>query len=64
MTPELPEGQPKSTDRRFIGIMVGVLAVIVLVLFGFALVTGLPGPPQGSVDKSDAPPEDVSRARP
>jgi hypothetical protein len=37
----------------------GMLALIVLVLL-----SGFPGPPQGSADKTEAPPEDVSKAQP
>jgi hypothetical protein len=37
----------------------GIIALMVLLLF-----SSFPGPPQGSLDKSEAPPEDVSKARP
>jgi hypothetical protein len=37
----------------------GILAHIVLVLF-----SSFPGPPQGSSYKTEAPPEDVSKAKP
>jgi hypothetical protein len=39
--------------------ILGMLALIALVLF-----SSFPGPPQGSADKSEAPPEDVSKAKP
>jgi hypothetical protein len=39
--------------------ILGILALIILILF-----SSFPGPPQGSPDKSEAPPEDVSKGKP
>ena len=35
-----------------------------LALIGLVLLSNFPGPTQGSADKSEAPPEDVSKAKP
>jgi hypothetical protein len=60
--PATKAAQAKNRNVAFIlggmGIL-GILALIVLVLF-----SSFPGPPHGSSDKSEAPPEDVSKARP
>jgi hypothetical protein len=60
--PPTEAAQAKNRNVAFIvggmGIL-GIIALIVLLLF-----SSFPGPPQGSLDKSEAPPEDVSKARP
>jgi hypothetical protein len=60
--PPTKAAQAKNRQIAFIvggmGIL-GILALIVLVLF-----SSFPGPPQGSSDKTEAPPEDVSKAKP
>ena len=60
--PATKAAQAKNRNVAFIlggWEFLGILALIVLVLF-----SSFPGPPQGSSDKSEAPPEDVSKARP
>ena len=59
---DVPAAKPKNRNLIFIvgGMtIVGMLALIALVLF-----SSFPGPPQGSSDKTQAPEEDVSKARP
>ena len=41
--------------------MIGVVTVIVLVLITFVTLSNFPGPTEGSLDKTTAPPEDVRR---
>ena len=55
---------PQGKNRKLVLIVgemgiLGILALIILILF-----SSFPGPPQGSPDKSDAPPEDVSKGKP
>jgi hypothetical protein len=57
-------GRPKRRDRKIIGTFIGVAVGIALALIAFVLFSDFPGASHGSGDKSDAPPEDVSRARP
>jgi len=57
-------GQPKPRDRKIIVTFIGMAVAIVLALIAFVLLSDFPGPPQGSSNKTNAPPEDVSRARP
>jgi hypothetical protein len=57
----IPTGPPKSADRRVLAAMIGVAAVIVLALITFVAFSDFPGPPEGSLDKTTAPPEDVRR---
>jgi len=59
---ETPAAKPKNRKLIFtVGGMtiLGMMALIALVLF-----SSFPGPPQGSSDKTQAPGEDVSKARP
>jgi hypothetical protein len=41
--------------------MIAVATVIVLALIAFVALSDFPGPPEGSLDKATAPPEDVRR---
>jgi hypothetical protein len=41
--------------------MIAVVTVIVLALITFVTLSDFPGPPEGSLDKAAAPPEDVRR---
>lgn len=54
-------GPPKTKDRRILTAMIGIMAVVVLVLIAFVALSDFPGAPEGSEDKSLAPPEDVRR---
>jgi hypothetical protein len=56
-----PTGPPKSSDRRMLAAMIAVATVIVLALIAFVALSDFPGPPEGSLDKATAPPEDVRR---
>jgi hypothetical protein len=56
-----PTGPPKSVDRRLLAAMIAVVAIIVLVLIAFVTLSDFPGAPEGSLDKTTAPPEDVRR---
>jgi len=42
----------------------GITVLGMLALIGLVLLSNFPGPTQGSADKSEAPPEDVSKAKP
>jgi hypothetical protein len=59
--PTTKAAQAKRQVALIVGGMgiLGILALIVLLLF-----SSFPGPRQGSSDKSEAPPEDVSKAKP
>ena len=66
---DVPRGVPPSNlqrrkSRKFVLILGGMTILGMLALIGLVLFSGFPGPSQGSLDKSEAPPEDVSRARP
>jgi hypothetical protein len=54
-------GPPKTKDRRILTAIIGMMAVAVLVLIAFVALSDFPGAPEGSEDKSLAPPEDVRR---
>ena len=56
-----PTGPPKSADRRVLAAMIAVATVIVLALIAFVALSDFPGPTEGSLDKTTAPPEDVRR---
>jgi hypothetical protein len=57
-------GPPKRKDRMIIGTFIGIAVGITLVLIAFVLLSDFPGTSHGSSDKTNAPPEDVSRVRP
>jgi len=57
-------GPPKRKDRMIIGTFIGIAVGIALALIAFVLLSDFPGTSHGSADKTDAPPEDVSRAQP
>ncbi len=58
--PETPEGKGRKLTFIVGGMAIlGMLALIALVLY-----SSFPGPPHGSPDKTEAPPEDVSKAKP
>ena len=54
-------GAPKAEDRRVLGAMIEIVAAIVLALIVFVAFSQFPGTPEGSADKTTAPPEDVRR---
>jgi len=54
-------GPPKRKDRMISGTFIGIAVGITL---AFVLLSDFPGTSRGSSDKTDAPPKDVSRARP
>ena len=58
--PRTPEGKGHRLTLIVGGMAIlGMLALIALVLY-----SSFPGPPHGSPDKTEAPPEDVSKAKP
>jgi hypothetical protein len=54
----------KRKSQRFLMALVGMFVLGMLALITLVLLSDFPGPSQGSADKTDAPPEDVTRARP
>ena len=58
----LPSRPRKS--RKLVLILGGITILGMLALIGLVLLSNFPGPMQGSADKSEAPPEDVSKAKP
>jgi hypothetical protein len=63
LSPERPASS-KPKNRRFVAIMGGLTVVGLLLLIVLVFFSGFPGPPQGSGDKTQAPPEDVTRSKP
>jgi flagellar basal body-associated protein FliL len=61
-TDETPAAKPKN--RKLIYIVGGMTILAMLALIALVLFSSFPGPPQGSSDKTQAPEEDVSKARP
>jgi hypothetical protein len=59
---ETPAAKPKN--RKLIFIVSGMTIVGMLALIALVLFSSFPGPPQGSPDKTQAPEEDVSKAKP
>jgi hypothetical protein len=60
--PPTKAAQPKN---RSLILTVGGMAILgMLALIGLVLFSGFPGPPQGNPDKAEAPPEDMSKAKP
>ena len=55
----LPKQNVPSSPRKNRKLALGMLALI-----GLVLLSNFPGPTQGSADKSEAPPEDVSKMKP
>jgi hypothetical protein len=59
---EPPTYEGKS---RKLGFIVGGMAILgMLALIALVLISNFPGPTHGSPDKTEAPPEDVSKAKP
>jgi len=60
------ENLPSSPrkNRKLVLILGGITILGMLALIGLVLLSNFPGPMQGSADKSEAPPEDVSKAKP
>jgi hypothetical protein len=58
----LPSSPRKN--RKLALILGGMTILGMLALIGLVLLSNFPGPTQGSADKSEAPPEDVSKAKP
>jgi hypothetical protein len=54
-------GEPKTGDRRFLWMIIGIVTAIVLALIVIVTFSDFPGAPMGSADKTTAPPEDVRR---
>jgi hypothetical protein len=54
-------GPPKSEDRRVLAALIGIVTAVVLALIVFVAFSHFPGTPEGSADKTTAPPEDVRR---
>ena len=59
---ESPAARPKS--RKLVVIVGGMAILGMLALIGLVLFSSFPGPPQGGPDKTQAPEEDVTKARP
>ena len=59
--PSVAAGPPKRKDRKILTAMIGTAAIVVLALIAFVALSDFPGAPEGSEDKSLAPPEDVRR---
>jgi hypothetical protein len=51
-------------NRKLVLILGGITILGMLALIGLVLLSNFPGPMQGSAHKSEAPPEDVSKAKP
>jgi hypothetical protein len=63
----LPKENLPSSPRknRKLALILGGMTILgMLALIGLVLLSNFPGPTQGSADKSEAPPEDVSKAKP
>jgi hypothetical protein len=58
-----PASSPRK-NRKLALILGGMTILGMLALIGLVLLSNFPGPTQGSADKSEAPPEDVSKAKP
>ena len=58
------EGPPKRLDRKVISAMIGAITGLVLLLIAFVFLSDFPGGSHGGMQNAEAPPEDVSRARP
>ena len=60
------ENLPSSPrkNRKLVLILGGITILGMVTLIGFVLLSTFPGPTQGSADKSEAPPEDVGKAKP
>jgi hypothetical protein len=54
-------GAPKAEDRRVLAAMIGIVTAIVLALIVYVAFSHFPGTPEGTGDKTTAPPEDVRR---
>jgi hypothetical protein len=59
-----PSNSRGKKSRQLVLIVGGISILGMLALILLVLLSGFPGPPQGSPDKTEAPPEDVSKARP
>ncbi len=53
-----------SSNRRLLMTMVALFIVGALALIALVLLSDFPGQPEGSVNKTDVPPEDVRRENP
>lgn len=53
-----------SSNRRLLLTMVALFIVGTLALIALVLLSDFPGQPEGSTNKTNAPPEDVRRERP
>lgn len=57
------EGPPKRIDRKVISAMIGAITGLVLLLIAFVFFSDFPSGSH-STQNAEAPPEDVSHARP
>jgi hypothetical protein len=57
-TPRAPISRRPGV-RRFFTILIGAIVAGLMLTIGVVLLSDFPGPPQGSADKSGAPPEDA-----
>jgi hypothetical protein len=60
--PPTTKAAPANRQVALIVGGMGILGILVLILL--LLFSSFPGPRQGRSDKSEAPPEDVSKAKP
>jgi hypothetical protein len=54
--------QSSGRTRRSLMALIGVSVIGMLALIALVWLSDFPGPTQGSADKSEAPPEDVTRS--
>jgi hypothetical protein len=60
---EAPVAQSSGRTRGLLTTIITMSVVAMLVLIALVWFSDFPGTPQGSADKSEAPPEDVRGAR-
>lgn len=53
--------KPSRRNRSLLPIMLAMTGVAILVLIGMLLLSNFPGEPEGTTNKTGAPPEDVRR---
>jgi hypothetical protein len=54
--------QSSGRTRRLLMALIGISVIGMLALIALVLLSDFPGPTEGSADKSEAPPEDVTRS--
>jgi hypothetical protein len=60
---EAPVVRSSGRTRRILTAIIGMSVVAMLALIALVWLSDFPGAPQGSADKSEAPPEDVRGAQ-